>query len=216
MGKRRPQKVYVPGFWQRMLDRFRGEDVRVVEAGNLLPILVVRFPRSRKGSEAAESLTTAYRQLLTVIEPSPLAVYAEILPHLPRSVVVELRALDPGGCLGHARPQGMESEFARNLAKENGASVGEIDLSWELIARWKPRPLATMAVAPELLDAGDLMFRVGLLTVLFHELEHLAFPDRKEREVRERSDAFWEAVLRTSVREQGDEFGIAVAPNDRA
>lgn len=124
-------------------------------------------------------------------------------------VLVQFQDVTPGGCLGLARPRGLESPATKSLAEETGLAVGEIDLAWQLIAEWQPRPLASLALPEETLSQGDLRYRVALLTVLFHELEHLAFPDRPERDVRGRSDALYETVLRATAQETGNIYGIA-------
>lgn len=208
MRKRPAQRIYMPGPWRRLWYWMRGEEVRVFESVDALPILVVRHPRTRRGAEAAESLRTAWVQLLTVMEPNPLEVYADVLSVLPPMVVVRLEERNPGGVLGHACPRGLESSETKRLQTETGLPVGEVDLAFVLIAGWQPRPLASMASGAEAMTGGDLQYRVSLLSVLFHELEHLAFPDREERRVRSRSDAFYEAALEAGVRGAGSRYGL--------
>jgi hypothetical protein len=209
MKSRKLPKVYLPGPWKRLWERWRGDEVRVFESAEPLPVLVVRFPRTRQGAEAAETLRTAWMQLLTVMQPSPVEVYADVLQQLPRMVVVRFQERNPGGVLGHACPVGLESEETRQLALQTGFPVGEIDLAWKFIQQWQPRPLAALAVGARTTEKGDLQFRVALLTVLFHELEHLAFPERSEQEVRRRSDAFYESALEAGVRDLGGQYGLS-------
>lgn len=228
--RRRPvPKVYVPGVWKQLWERWRGEETRAVAFGTAgdgsnaayrgLPLLVLRYPRSAAGRKAASRLEHSYRQLAMVLQPNPLNVYAEILPGLPGTVVVLLRERDPGGCLGHAKPAGMESAFTKQLAEEMGCRVGEIDLSWGLIGQWQPQPLASLALDAGAVDAAerredkDLRERVALLAVLFHEMEHLAFPDRPEAEVRRRSDRFYQQVLAASMAERGQLYGMEAWPS---
>ncbi len=228
--RRRPvPKVYVPGVWQQLWETWRGTETRTVAFGSAndhngwaskgLPLLVLRYPRSSAGRQAAARLEHSYRQLATVLQPSPLAVYAEMLPELPGTVVVLLQERNPGGCLGHARPAGMESAFTRQLADEMGSRVGEIDLSWALIGQWQPQPLASLALDAGTVDAAerredkDLRYRVAMLAVLFHEMEHLAFPDRPEAEVRRRSDRFYEQVLAASMADRGQVYGMEASPS---
>jgi hypothetical protein len=206
--RRTAQKIYTPGTWRRLWERFRGEDVAVFDSPEPLPVLVVRFPRTRQGAEALESLRSAWMQLLTVMDPKPTEFYAEVLRELPRMVAVRFQERNPGGVLGHACPRGLESPETRRLAAETGSPVGEIDLAWKLIRQWQPRPLAALAAGPEAITQGDLQYRVALLTVLFHELEHLAFPDRSEQQVRSRSDAFYQAALEAGSREVGGAYGF--------
>lgn len=216
-------KVYVPGLWQQLWQCWRGHETRTVAFGATasggedgetgLPLLVLRYPRSAAGREAADRLESAYRQLPMVLHPSPLEVYAEILPLLPTTIVVLLRERDPGGCLGHARLAGMESEFSRQLAAEVGSRVGEIDLAWKLIADWQPQPLANLAAEAEMREESGLRYGIALLTVLFHEMEHLAFPDRMEVDVRRRSDSFYRQVLAASLAEKGEIYGMEASPS---
>ncbi len=198
----------MPGPWRRLWHWMRGDEVRVFESVESLPILVVRHPRTRRGAEAAESLRTAWVQLLTVMEPDPLQVYKDVLSALPPMVVVRFEERNPGGVLGHACPGGLESAATKKLHAETGLPVGEVDLAYTQIAEWQPHPLASMASDAAVMADGDLQYRVALLSVLFHELEHLAFPDREEREVRRRSDAFYEAALQAGARRAGSHYGL--------
>lgn len=198
----------MPGPWRQFWHWIRGIEVRVFESVGALPILVVRHPRTRRGAEAAESLRTAWVQLLTVMEPDPLQVYKDVLSALPPMVVVRFEERNPGGVLGHACPGGLESAATKKLRAETGLPVGEVDLAYTQIAEWQPRPLASMASDAAVMADGDLQYRVALLSVLFHELEHLAFPDREEREVRRRSDAFYEAALQAGARRAGSHYGL--------
>ncbi len=208
MRKHSAPKIYIPGLWRRLWDRLRGREVRVFESLDALPILVVRHPRTRRGAEAAESLRTAWMQLLTVMEPDPLEVYRDVLNALPAMVVVRFEERNAGGVLGHACPRGLESAATKRLQAETGLAVGEMDLAYELIAEWQPRPLASLASGAKAMDDGELRYRVSLLAVLFHELEHLAFPEREERQVRRRSDAFYEAALEAGARGVGSRYGL--------
>jgi hypothetical protein len=242
MRRRTVPKVRVPGIWQQLWDKWRGEETRVVRFGSTaglaaprraavidgandaripreLPLLVLRYPRSKAGRRAASTLENAYRHLATVLQPSPLEVYQEILPYLPGAVVVILRQQDPAGCLGHARPEGMESETTRALASEIDTRVGEIDMAWQQIAQWQPQPLASLALDAWAVDEverrqdQDLRVRVAMLTVLFHEMEHLAFPERPEHEVRRRSDRFYQQVLAATLEERGQVYGMEASPS---
>ncbi len=229
MRRRTLPEVHIPGLWQQIWEKWRGEETRPVSFGRSsdrggwtgleLPLLVLRHPRSKAGRRAASMLEDAYRHLATVLEPSPVEVYAEMLPHLPGAIVVILRERDPGGCLGHARPRGMETAETRALAAEMNAEVGEIDLAWGLIVQWQPQPLASLALDAWAADDAerredkDLRDRVAMLTVLFHEMEHLAFPDRPEQEVRQRSDRFYQQVLAATLADRGQVYGIEASPS---
>ena len=65
--------------------------------------------------------------------------------------------------------------------------------------RWEPLPLAALAVEPAEPDRPHLeefRFRIALLAVFFHEMEHLAFSEHQEQEVRRRSTEFYAASLK--------------------
>jgi hypothetical protein len=117
-----------------------------------------------------------------------------MMGRLPTIVVIQLRPHNICTCLGHHHPAGTESRLARSLAGDLGSRIGEIDLAWEAIRDWRPHPLRT--IAAESLDGFEHShFRTALLTVLLHELEHLAYPDHHERAVRSASDDFYTQVL---------------------
>lgn len=228
--RRRPlPRTRIPGLFSQLWQRWRGEETRIVAAvpgaaldrnqGLGLPLLVLRYPRSGSGRLAADRLEHAYRSLLMVLRPSPLEVYADVLLALPATVVVLLREPDIGACLGHARPAGMESAFSKSLAAQTGGRVGEIDLCWKLIEKWQPQPLASLAAAASIQPPDerryetDIRHGVALLSVLFHELEHLAFPDRTEALVRQRSNHFYQQVLKAMQAERGRVYGMEVSPS---
>ena len=102
--------------------------------------------------------------------------------------------------------------MARRLAGDTGLRVGEIDLAVEAIRRWEPLPLAALAAQPSAVNCPELeefRFHIALLTIFFHEMEHLAFPERREQEVRKRSTGFYAASLREFFsQELGVSYGI--------
>jgi hypothetical protein len=59
-------------------------------------------------------------------------------------------------------------------------------------------------------------FEAAILAVLLHELHHLAFPDKNEREIRITSNQFYTDVMRELVmRESGHDYGMATPPAER-
>ena len=61
----------------------------------------------------------------------------------------------------------------------------------------------------------SLHLQVGFLAVLLHEMEHLAFSERKEQEIRQRSNRFYAATMEHLVQEETDsDYGMA-APSPR-
>jgi hypothetical protein len=149
------------------------------------------------------------------MSPPLRSAYQDVLAAVPTLVVAVLRSHNPCTCLGHHHPSGTESRLARRLAVDTGRRVGEIDLAVDAIRRWEPLPLAALAAAVQAGTqelAAELEYRrfhTALLAVFLHELEHLAFPDRPEAEIRRRSDAFYLGSVREfTSQELGVPFGI--------
>lgn len=200
---RRHLSIHPRSIFREFLDYLRGREQLLVRAGDDLPLIVISYPRGY--ASYAEALQTAvcinYRQLT----PETRQRYSPILSRLPSLVVVLLRPHNACSCLGHHHPPGTQSRIARRLNADTGLRVGEIDLAVEAIRRWEPLPLASLAAPPP----ADLRFHTALLTILLHELEHLAFPDHNEQEVRQRSMDFYSASLREFFSQEfGGSYGI--------
>jgi hypothetical protein len=194
MRKSRQPAVPIPGFLQGIWLRLRGTEELVIRGPEPLPILLVQFSRSRRNRASARLLELACKNLVTILEPDPRLFYEDLWERLPSVVVVIYQPRHPGGALGHSHWKGTESALAKRLAAETQSEVDEIDLAWESIRQWSPRPIASLAASASPEDE-ERRFQIGLLTVLFHELEHLAYPDRQEREVRDRSNRFYELCM---------------------
>ena len=182
----------------------------LVRAGDELPLIVISYPRGNLA--LAEALRAATRRTYRQLSPDTRERYTSVLPHLPPLVVVVLRQHNPCTCLGHHHPPGTEGRIARRLSSDTGLRVGEIDLAVEAIRRWEPLPLAALAAVPAAENRQELeefRFHIALLTIFFHELEHLAFPEHQEQEVRKRSTEFYAASLRQFCAEElGVSYGI--------
>jgi hypothetical protein len=190
-----------------LVDQVRGREQMLVRAGEDLPLVVVSYPRGH--TALAEALQTALGSTYRQLSPETRKRYEAVLPRLPSMVVVILRTRNACTCLGHHHPAGTQSRIARRLRRDTGLEVGEIDLAAKAIREWEPLPLATIAadvaVAPDA-EFQEFRFHVGLLTVFLHELEHLAFPDHGEQQVRQRSNDFYTASMRELFRR---EFGVS-------
>jgi len=209
--RRSAPRIHPPSLWERFLDLVRGRDQLLVRPPGHLPLLLITFPRGRE--DVAHELEAAFTQTLPLLPPPLVQRYREVLESLPVLIVIVLRPRNLCGCLGHHHPPGSESRLARRLASDLGGTqhVGEVDLAYETIRAWRPQPLARLA-EPRLETALErLHFRVGLLAVLLHELEHIAFPDRVESEVRHASDEFYRMVMAELVREEGGDYGMSGA-----
>jgi hypothetical protein len=197
---KRVARVHMPGMLARLRERVRGREQRLVRGVVSGPLLLLSFPR---GEAAAQEVEAAYARLLPSLPREIRSRYEEVLGRMPALVVVLLRPRNPCGCLGHHHVKGAESRLTRRLRSDLGDSVGEVDLAWEAIRDWQPLPLSAMAAEASGEPLQRLHFGAALLAVLLHEMEHLAFPDKAEREVRASSNEFYSVVMEELVRQSG-------------
>ncbi len=200
---RRHRSIHPRSLLFQLFDWIRGRDQLLIRAGDDLPLIVVSHPSGQQAY--AETLRTALCYTYRQLSPETRLRYSHILPRLPSLVVVLLRPRNACSCLGHHHPAGTESRVARRLKSDTGLPVGELDLAVEAIRRWEPLPLASLAAQPP----PDVRFHTALLAVFLHELEHLAFPDHDEHEVRRRSTEFYAASLQDFLAQEfGGSYGI--------
>jgi hypothetical protein len=207
---RRHASIHPRSILTELVEWARGRDQLLVRAGDDLPLMVLSYSAGQ--AAYAEEVEAALRQTFRQLSPGTRERYNHILPRLPSLVVVVLRARNACSCLGHYHPPGTEGRAARRLKADTGLRVGEVDLAVEAIRQWEPMPLASLAAEPppELkLEVGEFRFRAALLAILLHELEHLAFPELSEREIRRRSTDFYLASLREFFSQEfGRSYGI--------
>lgn len=205
---RRTTRIHMPGFFQRLTERLRGREQRLVRGRIPGPLLLLSYPCGQ--SAAADDVESAYAHLLPSLPAGIRARYEDVLRQLPALVVVLMRPKNPCGCLGHHHVKGTESRLTRRLRADLNDAAGEIDLAWEAIRDWQPMPLSAMAAGEMGGKIGGLHMEAALLSVLLHEMEHLAFPDKAEREVRTSSNDFYSVVMEELVRlEGGHEYGMS-------
>jgi hypothetical protein len=185
--------IHPQGVIRRIADHLRGREQMLARAGDDRPLLLLSYPRGKR--EVAVVLESAYRNTLPGLSTHVSARYGEMFTELPAMVVVVLRPSNVCGCLGHHHPTGTESRLTRRLTAELGSPVGEIDLAYEAIRRWSPQPLSALALNIEPQYLEELHFQAAMLTVLLHELEHLAYPEHSEREVRLASNDFYSSTM---------------------
>ncbi len=211
----RKLEIHPKGLLAEVIDRLRGRDQLLIQAGGELPLVVASYPRGNYGFAA--SLQSALGPTFRSISPDTREAYRDVLARVPSLVVVVLRARNRCTCLGHHHFPGTEGRLARRLSADVGRQVGEIDLAVEAIRRWEPLPLSGLAVAegwelaahPSRAELEYERFHTALLSIFLHELEHLAYPDRPEAEIRLRSNEFYLAAVREFVAaEFGATFGI--------
>jgi hypothetical protein len=131
--------------------------------------------------------------------------YDEILSKAPGLVIVQLRRKNICGCLGHRHMVVREAPFAEPHEAFQGAGVGEMDIAYERVATWQALPLSDTALDARFLEGSRLeefrtaQFRLRLLSILLHEINHLVFPHERETSIRERSLAFYRDALANYV-----------------
>lgn len=200
-------RTHSPGLLRQLLERVRGREQMLIRGFPEQPLLLVSYPRD--GRMAAELLRGAWLHTLPLLASAAAQAYRGMLAGLPGMIVVILRRRNVCTCLGHHHPPGAETRLARRLSSDVGIAVGEIDLAWEAIREWQPQPLSALAAHVEGDGYGALRFRISLLTVLLHELEHIAYPDRNERAVRHSSDEFYSESLNELLRAEGvGQYGL--------
>jgi hypothetical protein len=197
----------MPSTWQRLMERLRGRDQRLVRPGTGYPLLLLNFPRGH--SAVIDEIETILTRRLPQLPHRILAPYDATFGSLPVMVTVILRPHNPCGCLGHFHPRGTESRLTRRLSADLGSYVGELDLAYEAIRKWEPHPISALATGDMGGRLRELHFEAALLAVFLHELQHVAFPDRGEGDIRGASNDFYLELMRELVdHEGGGAYGI--------
>ena len=214
--RHRRERAHAAGLFRQLLSRVVGKGQALISAGDELPLVLARYPRGR--SKLADSLRDAVKHTFPAL-PAPIrSLYQDVLQRATPVVIADLRGRNPCTCLGHHHPPSSQSVFARGFAAETGRKVGEIDLAIDAIRAWEPLPLSGLAAeawVPECdrvskTEFSQARFHAALLSVFLHELEHLAFPEHTEHQVRERSNGFYVSALRAQLsRDFGLEFGFS-------
>ncbi|MCW5978385.1 MAG: hypothetical protein KIT09_09925 [Bryobacteraceae bacterium] len=203
----RNRVAHPPGLLQRLSERIRGREQLLVRPTSGIPLLLVTYPRGRE--MVARQLESAYTRTLSTLPRELTEPYASVLEALPPIAVVLLRPRNACTCLGHFHPAGTESRLTLRLAGDLGSPVAEIDLAYESIREWDPNPISSLAAGNLGSRLADLRFEAALLSVLLHELHHLAAPEEAEREIREASNNFYAGVVQEFVkRESGQDYGM--------
>lgn len=200
----------------RWLDRLRGRRYSVATLSRLAeevfpadqpePLVVVIAFRWRDASVAGKM-----RQALEEDWPSVALVYREsyqrILASAPELIVLDLRRENRCGCLGHRHPIVREQPFAEPHEAFHGAAAGEMDIAWQRVEAWPALPLQDTALDARFFEGSRLddfrsrQFRLRLISVFLHEVNHLVFPNEAEETVRARSLNFYRDALSSYVEE---------------
>lgn len=207
--RRRSQRrsVRMPGLLSSMVGAVCGRAQQLITAGPSLPLVLATYPR-QNGWLAVE-LSDALRFTFPALTEDVKRSYRDALARVPSVIVAELRLANVCSCLGHHHPEVNHSPLTRSLQADTGGTIGEIDLAVGSIREWNPLPLAGLAAAcnESLRDSfEEVRFHSALLAVFLHELEHVAYPDRPEDEIRRRSNRFFVDAVGELL---GVQFGLA-------
>lgn len=191
-------RVHTPGLLWRLYVALRGFEQVMVRPAAGLPLVVIAF--SRRHRAAAGELRGALEETWLTIPDKIRALYVAVLEKVPPIFVVILRRKSPCRCLGHRHPPGTETRIARKLGTGSTIPVGEMDLAFEGIRQWQPLPLADLAVESAVgeedrEEVAVFRYRLALLDVFLHELNHYADPHETELAVRQLSQRFYTEAL---------------------
>ncbi len=183
-----------------------GRRYRAVRFSDRATPLVVVAHQYRDGAFA--------RRVARAIEQDWLGVprtyrdaFDEILFKAPELIVIQLRRKNICGCLGHRHPFVGERPFAEHHEAFGGARVGEMDIAYQRVETWAALPLSDTALDVKFLEGSRLeefhakQFRLKLLSVLLHEINHLVASQEPEPAVLNRSLSFYRDALAAYVEE---------------
>ena len=201
------RRVRMPGLLSRLAGALYGRAQHLITAGPLLPLVLATYPRQSRwlAIELSNSLRITFPALTEEVKQG----YFDALARVPSVIVAELRLENVCSCLGHHHPEVIHSPLTRSLQADTGGTIGEIDLAVGSIREWNPLPLAGLAVAcnDRLRDSfEEVRFHAALLSVFLHEMEHAAYPERPENEIRQRSNLFFANAVGELL---GIQFGLA-------
>lgn len=183
--------------WRLWLNGRRYFATRFLDRAKPLIVVAHSFRDAARGRQ----LALAIEQDWFLAPERSREVYEEILTKAPGLVVVQLRRKNICGCLGHRHVLPQEIPFTQSHEAFRGESVGELDLAYDRIGTWAALPLSDGALDaryPEGTRHKDFhaeQFRLRVLSVFLHEVNHLVFPREPESSVRERSLAFYRESL---------------------
>lgn len=189
----RPRRIR----WREWLSGRRYLTARYLDRPRPLVIIAHSF----RHAAMARQLALAVEQDWAGAPSGCREAYDEILFKAPGLVVVQLRRDNVCGCLGHRHMVVKEPPFSEPHDAFGGASVGELDITYQRVEKWQAMPLTDIALDTKFLAGSRLeefharQFRLRLLSVLLHETNHLVFPHEPESAVRERSLAFYREAL---------------------
>jgi hypothetical protein len=192
--------------WMRWREWLRGRRFRLTGlADQPRPLIVIAhsFRDAAQVGQLAEAVESDWVRVPNHCRE----LYAEVLQPAPGLLVVQFRRSNVCGCLGHRHVLVKEGPFAEPHEAFGGLPVGEIDIAYERVASWQPLPLTDTALDAKFFAGSRFkefhaqQFRLRLLSVLLHEINHLVSSQAPERSVRERSLTFYREALASYVEE---------------
>lgn len=169
------------------------------------PLVIVAY--SFRDASQARQIALTLEQDWGRVPERCREVFDEILSKAPGLVIVQLRRTNICGCLGHRHVIVKEAPFAEPHEAFCGASIGEMDIAYERVATWQALPLSDTALDVKFLEGSRLeefhskRYRLRLLSILLHEINHLVFSQEPEASIRERGLAFYHDALASYVEE---------------
>ncbi|HUY13469.1 MAG TPA: hypothetical protein VMX16_07555 [Terriglobia bacterium] len=160
--------------------------------------VIAYYSRDRR---AARKLALAVEQDWTETSRACQDAYDEILFKAPGLIVIQLRQKNVCKCLGHRHLAVREAPFAEAHEAFLGTETGEIDLAYQDIDRWLPMPISDSALDAKFLEGSRLeefhsrQFRLKILSITLHEINHLVSPQADETAVRHRSLTFYHDAM---------------------
>jgi hypothetical protein len=169
------------------------------------PLIVIAH--SFRDAAMARLLALAVERDWAAVPAACRDTFDEILFKAPELIVVQFRRKNLCRCLGHRHPVVREAPFAEYHEAFAGARLGEMDIAWQTVRHWQGLPLSELALDTKFLKGSRLeefhamQFRLRLLSVLLHEVNHLAAPGEPESAVLRRSLGFYREALAAYVEE---------------
>lgn len=190
--------------WVRWIDGLRGRKYQVTRFPEPPRPLLVIACSSYGGlgdAPAARQIVRAVEEDWTLAPAHCREAFEEILLDAPDLVVIQLRRRNLCGCLGHRHVVVKEAPFAESHEAFLGATIGEMDINYRRVETWQALPLSDTALDTRFLEGSRQaefrakQFRLKLLSILLHEINHLVSPQEPEDSVRQRSLAFYHDSL---------------------
>lgn len=190
--------------WVRWSDRLRGRHYRVTRFPDRAePLIIIAHTSygSFGDAWAAQQIALAVEQDWPVAPAQCREVFDQILRDAPALVVVQLRRRNVCGCLGHRHVIVREAPFRESHEGFRSAGVGEMDIAYRRVETWQALPLSDTALDTKFLEGSrqvefrNKQFRLKVLSILLHEINHLVSPREAEDSVRKRSLAFYHDSL---------------------